>query len=77
MGGAKKISPAKAQRRQADEAAKKTGSKSKKEKGDKGEIKSTKSAIRVILMLERNNLNGVKKISPKHDGTHVVFDKMK
>jgi len=26
-------------------------------------------------MLERSNLNGVKKISPKHDGTHVVFDK--
>jgi len=26
-------------------------------------------------MLERNNLDGVKKISPKHDGTHVVFDK--
>lgn len=53
MGGAKKISPAKAQRRQADEAAKKTGSKLKKEKGDKGEIKSTKVAIRVILTEEQ------------------------
>ena len=53
MGGSKRISPAKAQRRQADEAAKKTGSKSKKEKGDKREIKSTKVAISVILTEEQ------------------------
>ncbi len=46
-----------------------------------GDIESTISGIKqntgykIHLMLERSNLNGVKKISPKHDGTHVVFDK--
>jgi len=34
MGGAKKTSPAQAQKRQADEAAKKEGTKSKKGKKD-------------------------------------------
>ncbi len=46
-----------------------------------GDIESTISDIKqstgykVHLMLERNNLNDVKKINPKHDGTHVLFDK--
>ncbi len=53
MGGSKNISPAKAQKRQSDGAGKKTDSKSKKKKDDKGEIKSPKTAIRVILTEEQ------------------------
>jgi len=53
MGGSKKISPAKSQKRQHDEAAKKDGTKSKKgKKDDKGEQKS-KSVITVILTDEQ------------------------
>jgi len=39
-----------------------------------GEIKHS-TGYKIHVMLERNNLNSVKKISPKHDGTHVLFDK--
>jgi hypothetical protein len=54
MGGAKKISPAKSQKRQQDEAAKKDGTKSKKgKKDDKGEQKSAKPVITVILTDEQ------------------------
>ncbi len=54
MGGAKKISPAQAQKRQQDDAAKKDGTKSKKgKKDDKGEQKSAKPVITVILTDEQ------------------------
>ena len=50
MGGAKKQSPAQAEKKQAGEAAKKAGTKSKKgKKDDKGEEKSVKAEVRVIL----------------------------
>ena len=45
-----------------------------------GEIETTISEIRhstgykIHTMLEKDNLNGVKKISSKHDGTHVIFN---
>jgi len=54
MGGTKKISPAKAQKRQHDDATKKDGTKSKKgKKDDKGEQKSAKTVITVILTDEQ------------------------
>jgi len=54
MGGAKKFSPAKAQKRQQDDASKKDGTKSKKgKKDDKGEQKSAKPIITVILTDEQ------------------------
>ena len=54
MGGAKKISPARTQKRQAGETAKKTGSKSNKEKKtNKGDSKSSKAEIRVIMTDEQ------------------------
>ncbi len=54
MGGSKNISPAKAQKRQRDDAAKKDGTKSKKgKKDDKGEQKSAKTVITVILTDEQ------------------------
>ncbi|MFQ5573496.1 MAG: hypothetical protein ACE5EJ_04535 [Nitrosopumilaceae archaeon] len=31
------------------------------------------TGYKIHAMLERNNLNGVKKISPRYDGTHVIF----
>ena len=31
------------------------------------------TGYKIHEMLERNNLNGVKKISPRYDGTHVIF----
>lgn len=36
------------------------------------EIKGS-TGYKIHVMLERNSLNGIKKIQPKHDGTHVVF----
>jgi small subunit ribosomal protein S25e len=54
MGGAKKQSPAQAEKKQAQEDAKKAGTKSKKGKrDDKGEEKSPKAEIRVILTDEQ------------------------
>ena len=54
MGGAKKQSPAQAEKKQATEAAKKSGTKSKKgKKDDKGEEKSVKADVRVILKDEQ------------------------
>ncbi|MFQ5572869.1 MAG: MarR family transcriptional regulator [Nitrosopumilaceae archaeon] len=54
MGGAKKQSPAQAEKKQSTEAAKKSGTKSKKgKKDDKGEEKSVKAEIRVILTDEQ------------------------
>ncbi len=65
MGGAKKTSPAQAQKRQADEAAKKDGAKSKKGKDVKSDEKSAKSKIRVILIDEQASkiLKGSKAIT--------------
>ena len=37
------------------------------------EIKQS-TGYKIHEMLERNNLNDVKNISPKHDGTHVIFN---
>lgn len=37
------------------------------------EIKQS-TGYKIHSMLEKNNLNGVKKINSKHDGTHVVFE---
>ncbi len=31
------------------------------------------TGYKIHEMLERNKLNGVKKISPRYDGTHVIF----
>ncbi len=31
------------------------------------------TGYKIHAMLERNTLNGVKKISPRYDGTHVIF----
>ncbi|KAG2478718.1 MAG: hypothetical protein NPMRTH1_330010 [Nitrosopumilales archaeon] len=31
------------------------------------------TGYKIHVMLERNGLNGIQKIQPKHDGTHVVF----
>ena len=54
MGGAKKQSPAQAEKKQASDASKKTGTKSKKGmKDDKGEERSVKAEIRVILTDEQ------------------------
>jgi len=56
MGGSKKISPAQAQKRQSDESTKKDGTKSKKgKKDDKGEQKSAKAVITVVLAEEKAN----------------------
>ena len=66
MGGGKKTSPAQAQKRQADEAAKKDGTKSKKGKKDtKSDERSAKSKIRVILTDEQASkiLKGSKAIT--------------
>jgi len=66
MGGAKKTSPAQAQKRQADEAAKKDGTKSKKGKKDaKSDEKSAKAKIRVTLTDEQASkiLKGSKAIT--------------
>ncbi len=32
------------------------------------------TGYKIHEMLERNKLNGVKKISPRYDGTHVIFN---
>jgi len=53
MGGAKKQSPAQAEKKQSSDATKKAGTKSKKGKDDKGEEKSVKAEIRVILTDEQ------------------------
>ncbi len=54
MGGAKKQSPAQAEKKQSSDAAKKEGAKSKKgKKDDKGEERSVKAEIRVILTDEQ------------------------
>ncbi len=54
MGGAKKQSPAQAEKKQSTEAAKKEGAKSKKgKKGDKDEGRSPRAEIRVILTDEQ------------------------
>lgn len=54
MGGAKKQSPAQAEKKQSTEAAKKEGAKSKKgKKGDKGDERSPRAEIRVILTDEQ------------------------
>jgi len=53
MGGAKKQSPAQAEKKQSSDAAKKEGTKSKKGKDDKGEERSVKAEIRVILTDEQ------------------------
>jgi hypothetical protein len=37
------------------------------------EIKNS-TGYKIHSMLEQNNLNGVKKINTKHDGTHVFFE---
>jgi len=37
------------------------------------EIKHS-TGYKIHTMLEKENLNGVKKISSKHDGTHVIFN---
>ncbi len=56
MGGSKKISPARAQKRQNDESSKKDGAKSKKgKKDDKGEQKSSKAVITVVIAEEQAN----------------------
>jgi len=36
------------------------------------EIKQS-TGYKIHVMLERNGLNGIQKIQPKHDGTHVIF----
>ncbi len=36
------------------------------------EIKQS-TGFKIHVMLERNGLNGIQKIQPKHDGTHVIF----
>jgi len=54
MGGAKKQSPAQADKKQSTDDAKKSGTKSKKGKKEgKGEEKSAKAEIRVILTDEQ------------------------
>ena len=54
MGGSKKQSPAQAEKKQSSDAAKKSGTKSKKgKKDDKGEEKSVKAEVRVILTDEQ------------------------
>lgn len=54
MGGAKKQSPAQAEKKQSTEAAKKDGKKSKKgKKDDKDEGRSPRAEIRVILTDEQ------------------------
>ena len=54
MGGAKKQSPAQAEKKQATEASKKAGTKLKKgKKDDRGEEKSVKADVRVILKDEQ------------------------
>ncbi|HET6518054.1 MAG TPA: winged helix-turn-helix domain-containing protein [Nitrosopumilaceae archaeon] len=53
MGGAKKQSPAQAEKKQSTEAAKKSGTKSKKGKKDDKEDKVGKAEIRVILTDEQ------------------------
>ncbi len=54
MGGAKKQSPAQAEKKQSTEAAKKEGKKSKKgKKDDKDEGRSPRAEIRVILTDEQ------------------------
>ncbi len=54
MGGAKKQSPAQAEKKQSGDASKKAGTKSKKgKKDDKGEERSVKAEIRVILTDEQ------------------------
>ena len=66
MGGAKKQSPAQAEKKQSSEAAKKSGTKSKKgKKDDKGEDKSAKAEVRVILTDEHASkaLKGAKVIT--------------
>lgn len=66
MGGAKKQSPAQAEKKQSTEAAKKAGTKSKKgKKDDKGEERSAKAEIRVILTDEQamKALKGAKAIT--------------
>ena len=66
MGGSKNISPAKAQKRQKDDASKKDGAKSKKgKKDDKGEQKSSKAVITVVMAEEQANkiINGSKVIT--------------
>lgn len=37
------------------------------------EIKQS-TGYKIHSMLEKNNLNSVKKISTRHDGTHVIFN---
>ena len=66
MGGAKKQSPAQAEKKQETEAAKKAGTKSKKgKKDDKGEEKSVKAEVRVILKDEQamKTIKGAKVIT--------------
>ncbi len=65
MGGAKKTSPAQAQKRQADEVAKKDGTKSKKGKDSRADEKSAKAKIRVTLTDEQASkiLKGSKAIT--------------
>jgi len=65
MGGAKKTSPAQAQKRQAGEAAKKDGAKSKKGKKDAADERSAKAKIRVTLTDEQASkiLKGSKAIT--------------
>ena len=65
MGGAKKQSPAQAEKKQATEAAKKSGGKSKKGKKDDKEDKSAKAEVRVILKDEQamKALKGAKVIT--------------
>lgn len=54
MGGAKKQSPAQAEKKQSTDDAKKSGTKSKKGKKEgKGEEKSARAEIRVILTDEQ------------------------
>jgi len=53
MGGAKKTSPAQAQKRQADESAKKDGTKSKKERKMQSQMKSLQNQ-RFELLLPMN-----------------------
>ena len=54
MGGSKKQSPAQTEKKQSSDDAKKSGAKSKKgKKDDKGEEKSVKAEIRVILTDEQ------------------------
>ena len=65
MGGAKKTSPAQAQKRQAGEAAKKDGAKSKKGKEVKSDERAAKAKIRVTLTDEQASkiLKGSKAIT--------------